>query len=530
MKILGFHLSGDTLCNSDGESTKSNYLDFLLKYCDSDNVIRVAYNIDWMMARLCYLLNIPEWQLKKFWGSSSLYWQGWQLFFVPHRYLGFKYGKHWGEANMSDIFQYDPTLPFDIDPMDAALKAKEIGESVYSVLRKLDLNPKTLSSPVSAFQKEILSTIDLPTLDDIPVEVRLHASECLHGGWQEIFRQGHFSESCFDYDLVSAYSRYTADLIDHRYGTWFQSDKFYPSLPYGFCRGTVRIISDFSPIVYDAGGQQYTPVGEWETTLTSKQIKQLYDYGIGQFKMSSAWYWKPDKIVTPLKQEMETLFEWKAQLTGIERDIVKRLLVGIWGKTAEVFHDGEFGKLFNPVWAATIESSTRTQVADFILSNHAQDNLISIAVDGCLLDKKIDIAETGEMGTWKLNNEAPAFVVSSGVGAIKGKASRGAFSLNYDWLAEQIAANPDATEYTMVKTTPVTLGQALKWGKLDKLGELEQSERSVFIGIENKRLYKESPVTGGDLLRQYHSDPLDVSTLNKIVLEDTSEIDINLTE
>jgi hypothetical protein len=525
MKILGFHLQGDTIARSDGLTTKSNYLEFLLKDCNDPEIIRVCYNLDWFVARLCYLLDIPEWQLKKFWSSNSLYVAGHTGFFIPHRYFGLKYGKHFGECNFSDVFQYDNNLPFDIDPLDAAIKASEIGEQVYSVLRKLDLNPKTLSSPVSAFQKEILSTIDLPTLDDLPVEVRIHASECLHGGWQEIWRQGHFSDSCFDYDLVSAYSRYTADLIDHRYGTWFQSDKFYPSLPFGFCRGTVRIISDFSPIVYDAQGQQYTPTGEWETTLTNKQIKQLYDYGIGQFKMSSAWYWKPDKIVTPLKQEMETLFEWKAQLTGIERDIVKRLLVGIWGKTAEVFHDGEFGKLFNPVWAATIESSTRTQVAEFILSNKLQDNLISIAVDGCLLDKKVDINETGEMGTWRLSMEAPAFVVSSGVGAIKGKPLRGAFSLNYDWLAEQIALNPDASEYTMQKTTPVTLGQALKWGKLDKLGELETSERSVFIGIENKRLYKEAPVTGRDLLKQYSSDPLDVSTLNKIVLDDTSEIE-----
>jgi hypothetical protein len=523
MKILGFHLSGETLVNSDGESTKSNYLDFLLKYCDRDDVIRVVYNLDWLVARLCYLLDIPEWQLQKFWKSSMLYTNARKIFFVPHRYMGLKYGQHWGETNFSDILQYDPTLSFDVDPLDAAIKAREIGEQVYGALRQLDLHPKTLSSPVSCFQKEVLSTLDLPTLDDIPEEVRFYAYECLHGGWQEIFRQGHYHAT--DLDITSAYPFSTATLIDHRFGEWFKSDKFYPQLPYGFCRGRVRIDSSFSPICYQANDNQYTPTGEWETTLTSKQIKQLYDYNIGAFKIESAYYFKPNKIVMPLKEDIETLFEWKSRLTGMDREVVKRILTAVWGKTGEVFNDGEFGRLFNPVWAATIETSTRTQVADFILSNKLQNDLISIAVDGCLIDKKIELEETGEMGTWRVNTEAPAFVVSSGVGAIKGKASRGAFSLNYDWLADQIAANPDASEYTMKKTTPVTLGQALKWGKLDKLGELEQSERSVFIGIENKRLYKESPVTGGDLLRQYHSDPLDVSTLNKIVLEDTSEIE-----
>jgi len=41
------------------------------------------------------------------------------------------------------------------------------------------------------------------------------------------------------------------------------------------------------------------------------------------------------------------------------------------------------------------------------------------------------------MGTWRLNTESPAFVVSSGVGALKNKPGKGTFSLNYDWLAAQ---------------------------------------------------------------------------------------------
>jgi hypothetical protein len=529
MRVIGYHCQDNLICNSDQEVCHDNYLEFLLRPKDA---IKVCYNLDWFFARLCYLLNIPEWQLKKVWQQSTLYHAGHTGFFVPHRYLGLKYGKHFGETNFSDILQYDPTLPFEVDPMDAAKKAQEIGEQVYSALRRLDLNPKTLSSPVSCFQKEVLSSLDLPHLEDIPEEVRIYAHECLHGGWQEIWRQGHFGgngDACFDLDLVSAYPFHTATLIDHRYGEWFKSDKFYPQLPYGFCRGTVRVESGFSPVCYTEKENQYTPTGEWDTTLTSKQIKQLYDYNIGAFKISSAWYFKPSKIVMPLKDDIETLFEWKSQMKGMDREVVKRILTAVWGKTGEVFNDGGFGKLFNPVWAATIESSTRTQVAEFILSNKLQDNLISIAVDGCLLDKKIELQDTGEMGTWRLNSEAPAFVVSSGVGAIKGKPSRGAFSLNYDWLAGQIEANPDASEYRMSKVTPVTIGNALKNNKLDKLGELEVTERSVFIGIENKRFYKEAPVTGRDLLKQYTSDPLDVTNLMKIMLDDTSDLDMNLT-
>jgi hypothetical protein len=528
MRILGFHLQDNILVRSDGLTTTSDYLSFLLKDCNEPDIIRVCYNLDWFFARLCYLLDIPEWQLKKVWQSSTFYHSGHTGFFVPHRYLGIKYGKHFGETNFSDILQYDPSLPFEIDPMDAAKKAQEIGEQVYGALRQLDLHPKTLSSPVSCFQKEVLSTLDLPTLADIPEEVRTYAHECLHGGWQEIWSQGHFQ--AIDLDITSAYPFSTSTLIDHRYGEWFKSDKFYPQLPYGFCRGTVRIDDGFSPVCYSINNQQYTPTGEWDTTLTSKQIKQLYDYGIGAFKIESAWYFKPNKIVTPLKEDIDNLFEWKSQMTGMDREVVKRILTAVWGKTGEVFHDGEFGKLFNPVWAATIETSTRIQVADFILSNKLQDNLISIAVDGCLLNKKIDIKETGEMGTWRLNTESPAFVVSSGVGTLKNKPGKGTFSLNYDWLVDQIEQNPDANEYTMKKVTPVTIGNALKNNKLDKLGELEVSERSVFIGIEDKRIYKSAPLNGRELYKQYNSCPRDITTLNKMHLDSTIDLASDLTD
>jgi len=535
LKIIGYHLADDICVDSDGNSTKDNYLDFMLRYCDNSEIIRVFYNLDWAVSRLCYLLNVPEWQLKKFWTSNSLYWQGWSIFYIPHRYLGIKYGKHWGECNFSDMLQYDSSLNFEIDPFDAAIKAKQLGEDVYGAMTTIGLHPTTLSSPVSVYLKEILNDYDLPGHDDIPPEVRDIAYECLSGGWQENFQSGHF-ENAQDFDITSAYSYYTANLIDHRYGKWVKSDKFFSKAPMGYCRGLVRVTSKFSPIIYRNEKSQYTPTGEFDKTLTNKQIKHLYDNDLGQFKIKEAYYWWTDsELRYPFKEEVDNLFEWKARTKGMTREVVKRVMVGVWGLFTQTFKDKtdpdntKLGRLFDTVSASQIETQTRTQVADFVISNHAENDLLAIAVDGCLLNKKIDIKETGDMGTWRLNTESPAFVVSSGVGALKNKPGKGTFSLNYDWLAAQIAANPDASEYTMKKVTPVTIGNALKNNKLDKLGELEVTERSVFIGIENKRFYKESPVKGSDLYKQYGSDPLDISTLNRTVLDSTSEIDMDLT-
>ncbi|MFA5306531.1 MAG: hypothetical protein WC365_03715 [Candidatus Babeliales bacterium] len=318
----------------------------------------------------------------------------------------------------------------------------------------------------------------------------------------------------FDYDLISAFSSHTAKLMDTRYGTWFKSDKFYPpsQCPYGFCKGIVRVEKDFNSVILTSGEFDYTPTGEYETYMTNAHIKALYDYGMGKFKMIDGWYWKPDKLVYPLKEHIERLFEWKQYLTGFDREIVKRILVGLTGKLGEMFSTGEPGKLHNLPWYSWVQDQTKLQVADFVISNHAEDDLLSIAVDGCLFKREIPITETGEIGTWRLNLSAPAFVVSSGVGCIQGKNGKGTFALNYDWLKSQIENNPDATEYKMTKLTPVTIGNALKNHKVERLGELEMTERAVVLN-EVKRYYPDFPKRGADLMNQYNSEALDISQI-----------------
>jgi hypothetical protein len=510
MRVVGYHCCGDEICNSDGEIEHSDYLGFLLAPKDA---IKVFYNIDWAMARLCYLLNIPESQIKKLWSTGNLWTAGHTLFFVPHRYLSVKFGKHFGSADFSDIAQYMDVQDFKIDPLDAAQKARDVGQSVYDVLSRLNLSPKTLSSPISCYQKEILSTLDLPKPTDIPTDAQFYAHKCLHGGWQEAYKVGHFQ--AWDYDLTSAFTFHTANLIDTRFGTWFKSDKFYGpgKCPYGFCKGTVSVDKDFNSVIYTSDGFDYTPTGERKEYLTNAHVQSLYDHGMGRFKLESAWYWKPTTpLVYPLREHINRLFEWKQYLKGFDREIVKRMLVGLTGKLGETFPNGDVGKLHNLPWYSWVQDATKLQVADFVISNHAEDNLLSIAVDGCLFDREIPMKETGEMGTWRLNMSAPAFVVSSGVGAIKGKNGKGTFALNYDWLKSQIEADPGVAEYKMSKLTPITIGNALKNHKLEHLGELETTERSVILQ-EVKRFYPEFPAKGADLRNQYKSQPLDMSVL-----------------
>jgi hypothetical protein len=512
MKVTGFHFQDQILCSSDGEVCHSDYLDFLTKPRESLNV---CYNLDWFMANLCRQLKIPELQLQRFWASSSLYLPQATIFFVPHRYLSIQRNK--AESIYTDGYQYDTSLPFDVDPLDAAKKAQEIGQRVYDILTRLDLHPTTLSSPISCYQKEIMSTLDLPKVEDVPAQVQMYAHKCLHGGHQEAYQRGHF-EKTWDFDQTSAFPFYTSMLIDTRYGTWFKDDKFHltEECPYGFCKGMVDIHKDFNSVICTAGEFDYTPLGERPDYLTNAHIQEIQDNDEGSVKMEHGLFWKPDgPLRFPLKEHIERLFEWKQILKDFEQMVVKRILVGFTGKLGETFQSkGETvpGKNQNIVWYSWVQDQTKIANANFVIQNHAEDSLLSIAVDGCLFNREIPLKETGEMGTWRLNMVAPAFVISSGVGCIKGKDGKGTFSLNYDWLKAQIESNPNATEYKMSKLTPVTIGNALKNHKVEHLGELEMSERAVVLN-EVKRFYSERPEKGSDLLRQYNSEPLDVSVL-----------------
>ncbi len=509
MDIKAYHILDHTIYCSDGTSCDKDYFDYLLR---DDKSLKVFYNLDWSVARLMYLLGIPENLLQRLWRTSKLYYNGYNIFFVPHRYLSIEYGKHWGSATFSDVHQYDPNLPYDAEPNDAVLSAVGIAYEVYDTLDKLGINATSLSSPVSAYQKTFLNDRDLPTWEDNPDEVNDYAYQCMSGGWQECFKKGHFNQ-VWDYDMTSAYSFETMNLIDTRLGIWERSNKFNYKSPIGFWRGIVTIESDFSPIIFK-GNTATTPKGEFYRYLTTNQILQLYKYKIGSFKLIDGWYWAPDTIEYPLKEDIEILFDWKQNLKGLQRDIVKRILVGIWGKTGEIFGDSDFGKLFNPVWAAMTETGVLVKVADFILSNNAQDNVISIAVDGCTFDKEISIPHDDAIGTWRLNTSAPGYFISSGISTIKGKESKGNFTLKYDWLEDQIKQKPDANEYVMSKEVPVTLGYALSQHKLDKLGELELKSRSVIIDYEIKRNFPLMPKNGKELQDNvYTSTAWDISLI-----------------
>ena len=313
MNIVGYHISPDLIATSASKIRREPpWLDFLFE--GEGETIKVAYHLDYFVANLLRMMEIPEPQLRELNEKGELRFRGYRFKYIPKKFLSIAHGSQF--AVFSDMAQYMDNCrlhsEYDEKPEDLALRkahiAQQIGIEVYDALVKLGLHPKSLVSPISAFEKEILSKMDLPVLKDVPVEASDYAYNCTHGPWVEALQKGHFRET-EDWDIKSAYPAMLSQLIDVRKGNWVKSEKYEPTAYYGYAKGMVNITADFSPIVYSKTEEQnFTPKGRWETYLTKEEIDFINEYKLGNFELYEGWWFFPDEIVRPLEGLMNWLY------------------------------------------------------------------------------------------------------------------------------------------------------------------------------------------------------------------------------
>jgi len=527
MKIIGYHLGLNSIANSEGEvRTQSPWLDWLLSQSEP-GTIQCFYNLDADIARLVRLIGLTSIEGKKLISKGRLYIRPYSLRYIPKKYFSIDKGFGVGHefATFTDISQYNTPLTSTAyeNPkrlLSRANKAARTGMEVYEILRSLGLNPNSLVSPIRAFQRDALNKMDIPTVDCIPAAAGEFAYYCCKGSWLECFKRGHFDT--WDYDLASGYPYFASLLPDLRQGKWIHSTSKLPSIVgLGFHRGKVTINSNFSPIIYKAKrDMSFTPRGTWETYLTSREWFFICEYNLGSFECEESWRWESQvplyKLKYPLRQVMEWLHREKERSGDLRREVIKRIMAGIYGKMLEVrqFERAEMGPLFNPVYAAEIETNTRLEVARLALDNGIVP--LHVAVDGLLVDEELPINESEAMGSWKLTAHSPALVLGSGAVAIQNKKGVGDFSLDYDTIIKHIIEHPTDSNFQMTKDATLTLAKALNMDKWESLGLIVKNERSVEFLTEEKRLYPREPQEIRDLmLYDFESFAWDVSVIGK---------------
>lgn len=524
MRIIGYHTVGDMISNSDGEFTRDNYLYWLLT--SKPETIRVCYHLDYFVAHLCKLLKLTKEQGKELYDTTILPYGIYELHYVAGKFFNIQKRNSKMFQNFSDMSQYNDAwkLSPDDDPQVKADEARDIGTEVYEAFVEIGLKPTALTSPIRCYEKDVLSKMDLANDADLQSPIGEYAYNCLSGMMVEAYQIGHF-EDCYDFDVISAFGFHTANLIDTRFGTWTHNKSYQDKAYYGYAKCKVLIESDFSPIIIN----NHTPIGEFEAWLPKNKIDFINDYGIGKAEVIQGVWFFPDKIVKPFESICNKLHEKKEQVKGIKRSVIKDILASIWGKRISVDNNGDMGTLFCSPDGINVESGNQIEVAKFVLE-HKDCDLLDVVVDGVKVSPKSGSnlllpSNNGGMGQWKLSSHAPTFILGSGASCVKGKETVNELSINYDWLMKQIQDNPDATSYSLFKTTPRTLGDSVQpdsnW---NEVGELIKTERKINFHSD-KREFLEYPETGKDLMKQFKSLSLDINqVLNKdIEFEDIEE-------
>ena len=532
MNIIAYTIDRELgIFNSNGESCRQpSYLDFLLKDYGQDT-IKCFSNIDFDVANLLALTLDPD-EMKQLSKNEKLYVAPYNLTYFPNKFFSISYGFTKGRpySPFCDISQYDDRLDKVTDEHTPELcfaKAnltKEVAQSVYNALVKLNCEPKSLISPANVFAESHINKLDLPDVNDVPDGALQLAKKCAKGNWLEAYKRGYF-EQVFDYDLSSAYASFAANLLDIRRGKWIQSNEYQTEAVYGYCNAEVSLDCNFSPILYKAifdkeyrDEMTYTPNKVFETELNKSKLDLITKYDLGFYTLTDGWWWIPDKNktqYTPLKGLVNWTYDKKQSAQGMDRKIDKRVMAGVFYGIFLQMRGNGLGEHFLSPYGAEIENACQYKVFETIMNNHLENYLLHVAVDGFIATKSMPTPTPDKIGEWRLSYQGKAIVCGSGLVAVEGKVGEGDFSVSYDWLYKQIQDNHQSTSYTMSKKTILTLGKAMNENRLTELGKVITVERIVDCLSENKRDYARTPNCGGDLLKHhYNSQPFTAGMIN----------------
>lgn len=524
-QVIGYSIDREVgIFNSLGESQHEEpYLDFLLDRYNEDT-IKVLASLDDDVANLLALLELKSWELVKLYEKERVYIAPYIIKYFPNKMFSISkgFGKLRPFCVLSDASQYNKELDKPSNRHDKvyhqtrAMKAEFAGREAYQVFTKLGTEPTNLISPINAY-KDKFKQLDLPELYDVPKEAQQLAYKCCHGSWLECFQRGYF-DKVYDYDQISAYPYQASKLLDLRLGKWEHTSNYVATANYGYCQGIANIKANFSPITYETdGSRHFTPTREFETCLTKGKIDVITARGLGSFKILDGWWWTARGEDYPMKEEILKLFELKEQASGMEKEIIKRIMSGgFYGKFLQVFRN-QPAQSFCAPWAAEIENNTDLDVYNMIVGSGLEDSLVHIAVDGFASTRPVSNIKNKEIGSWRLSNTGRAIIVSSGLVALEKRKTYGDFSIGYKKLRRLIEQEPEARSYKVDTLSTVTLGEAIQQQRLEDLGRVESVSRTIDL-YEQKRVYFESPKTGKDLLaRSYQSIPYPVEMLRKLI-------------
>lgn len=531
--IIIYFIGHGNIYTSEGEKcNKPSFLDWLVQH-EEKNTVHMFYHLDHAVANLCKMIELDDRELRKLWEDKRLYVRGlncnYTLSYVPGKMFSIDKGAGIGKKYMifGNMGQYMDNKVKECATANGIIEyplqeAHKVAVEVVEAITEITgTEPNNLASPIRAYQKAVLEPLNLPTDSNVPMEVGKLAYACCKGGWTEALSQGQW-DIVYDWDRNSSYPSDMLDLVDTRWGEWEECTGNINNVPdnaMGFYNCEVNITADFHPILYiDKNNKSFTPTGKWTTPLTLDEVRFIREWSLGTVQILDGWTFYPVGHPShPLRNCTKRLYKYRQEHNGsIKGSVAKKILVASYGKFLEVQHINKkdmFGPMVNTVWAAQIETRTRLEVARFALEHGIVP--LHIAVDGLVADRPILKESSDKIGEWKLSAEAPAMIVGSGVVALQGKVKEGDFSLDYDWIRQEIEKEPFAQWIEMENDSVITVGKAVMGCK--NLGAVERGTRSIILNGDNKRFYVQEPESFGQMIgKHYRSTAWDISILEGI--------------
>jgi hypothetical protein len=363
------------------------------------------------------------------------------------------------------------------------------------------------------------------------------ANKAYHGGLFETFQRGVFEKKLYQYDINSAYPSEMQKLPHFANGRfekvtkpdsgelgwyfckfnseWIPFNDFSKPYHVEFCYGSLTNCEDklINP------KRKVYPVGERFAWITKIEFEWLVKHKfpvtfIGGFE----WFQKTSKYESPFAwiPEVYTYRQKIKDLGDPSEYALKIVLNGIYGKTAQ-FKKG-MGRLTNFFYASYITAGTRLQVAN--VSYAYVRNLIEIATDSVLLDRKISLPISKKLGEWSLDEYRRGVLIGSGIHQFYDKEgfhthARG-LTDNPKWDMEKAMWEYKDNQYVwFTKPRPIQLGEMLmhtKALKFKDLGVFIDVSKKLSCNTDKKRKWEREYKNFGDFLLSpiQKSEPLEV--------------------
>lgn len=456
---------------SDGQSITTNSWSDLVTYLLKPTDMGVVWNIDQFAEVVCSL-GIPH-GLDAFDDKGRFFLpDGTKLYYQSNRVFGVTYGRQ--EVNFYGLQKYSDTEITD------AIELLFLGVKVLHAYRELGIDVRRLSSPVACFPLEDVPYPRACDLPDTAFDLLEATIPTMSREWRDVYKLGHWNaDEVSDYDIHSAYPSIMAGLPDISRAKYFTATEIPKHFSWGEMTGKLKITKPISPFIHEP--TESYPTGEWTDSITTDQLWLLRRWGIGEFQMEKGHFLiLPEKTTLPFKQTMESLYQARDTENPIAARIAKAISVGIGGKLAQRFEKGKLGADFNSIYARMVTSRCMVKVADFIYRNCMEKSVVSVMVDGCLSEKRIELPNQKVMGTWRRNPDSPFLVAS----------------MLYQWGSDK---HPDGRYYSEV------------------VEDMRKRPRMSFYGdidlnlMDSTRNFAKRPRTGKDLLEnKYCSEPIAV--------------------